>query len=278
MDAQALRSQIEKVDTLPTIPGVLRKLLAVIENPKVSMTEIGSFITNDPVLTSRVLKVVNSPIYGFPGRISSVSQALMLLGLNVVRGMLLGVSVFDAMQKTMLGLWEHSLGCAISARIIASRKGLSEPEEVSIAALLHDLGKVVMGLKFPDEYRQSITNAEQKGMFIFEAEREQFFITHADAGAWVAQKWNFPRPLVEVIEYHHKPQLSRNVPVQTAIVHLADILVRGMGFGFSGDPFVPAVNPAAWKTLGLTDGDLKDIINELEDSLGQAESFVLTEE
>jgi putative nucleotidyltransferase with HDIG domain len=275
MDTQALRSQIEKIDTLPTIPSVLRKLLAVIENPKVSMTEIGSFITNDPVLTSRVLKVVNSPIYGFPGRISSVSQALMLLGLNVVRGMLLGVSVFDAMQKTMLGLWEHSLGCAMTARLIAVRKGVNEPEEVSIAALLHDLGKVAMGLKFPEEYKTSMSDAEMKDQFIFEAEKERFFITHAEAGAWVAQKWNFPKHLVEVIEYHHKPHLSKNVPLQTAIVHLADIIIRGMGFGFAGDYHVPAVNPAAWQVLGLSEGDIKDIVTELEDSLGQAESFVL---
>ncbi len=126
MDIQALRSQIERIDTLPTIPGVLRKLLVVIENPRISLNDVGSFISNDPVLTSRVLKVVNSPIYGFPGRISSVSQALILLGLNVVKGMLLGVSVFEAMQKTMVGLWEHSLGCAVTARIIAKKKAAME--------------------------------------------------------------------------------------------------------------------------------------------------------
>ena len=94
-----MRSQIESIDSLPTIPSILRKLLAVIERPKISINEIGSFIANDPVLTSRVLKVVNSPIYGFPGRISSLNQALILLGLNVVRGTPLGVSVFEAMQR-----------------------------------------------------------------------------------------------------------------------------------------------------------------------------------
>ncbi|MBI5213944.1 MAG: HDOD domain-containing protein [Nitrospirae bacterium] len=277
MDVQTLRSQIEKIDTLPTIPSVLRKLLAVIENPKVSLNEVGGFISNDPVLTSRVLKLVNSPIYGFPGRISSVSQALILLGLNVVKGMLLGVSVFDAMQKTMIGLWEHSLGCAITARIIAQKKGLKEPEEVSVAALLHDIGKVVLGLKFPDEYKKIIAEAENKGIFILEAERNHFAISHAEAGAWIAQKWNFPRNLVEVIEYHHKPHLSNSVPVQTAIVHLSDIIVRAKGFGFAGDNFVPAINSAAWQALGLSEDNLKEILSELEDSLSSAEDFLLPE-
>ena len=154
MDPKLLRAQIERIDTLPTIPSVLKKLLAVIENPKVSLTEVGNFIQSDPVLTSRVLKMVNSPIYGFPGRISAVQQALILLGLNVVRGLLLGVSVFEVMQKSMVGLWEHSLGCAIAARIIAKKKNISEPEEISIAGLLHDIGKVVMILRYKEEYEE----------------------------------------------------------------------------------------------------------------------------
>lgn len=278
MDIQELRSQIERIDTLPTIPGVLRKLLAVIERPRISISEIGSFIANDPVLTSRVLKVVNSPIYGFPGRISSLNQALILLGLNVVRGMLLGVSVFEAMQKTMVGLWEHSLGCAIASRIIAKRLGVKEPEEVSVAALLHDIGKVVLGLKFPEEYRQIMADAENEGTFIFEAEKKLLNINHADAGGWIAKKWNFPVNLVEPIEYHHKPHLSRTVPLQTAIVHFADVLTRAKGFGFAGDCFVPAVHPSVWQLLNLSEDDLKEIVSEFEDALGQAGDFLLSDE
>ncbi len=278
MDIQALRSQIERIDTLPTIPGILRKLLTVIENPRISLNDVGSFISNDPVLTSRVLKVVNSPVYGFPGRISSVSQALILLGLNVVKGMLLGVSVFEAMQKTMVGLWEHSLGCAVTARIIAKKKDLKDPEEVSVAALLHDIGKVVLGLKFPNEYKKIMSDAEAKDIFIFEAEKNYFGINHADAGAWIAQKWNFPRGLVEVIEYHHKPHLSKNVTMQTAIVHLSDILIRAKGFGFAGDDSVPTINNAAWQMLNLSEADVKDILDEMEDSLAQAEDFILSDE
>ncbi len=278
MDVRELRSQIERIDTLPTIPGVLRKLLAVIERPRVSISEIGGFIANDPVLTSRVLKVVNSPIYGFPGRISSLNQALILLGLNVVRGMLLGVSVFEAMQKTMIGLWEHSLGCAIASRIIAKRMGVKEPEEVSVAALLHDIGKVVLGLKFPEEYRQIMSDAENEGTFIFESEKKILNINHADAGGWIAKKWNFPTNLVEPIEYHHKPHLSRTVPMQTAIVHFADVLTRAKGFGFAGDYFVPAVNPSVWQLLDLSEGDLKEIAVEFEDSLGQAGDFLFSDE
>jgi len=278
MDIQNLRSQIEKVDTLPTMPSVLKKLLKVIENPKVSLNEIGNFISSDPVLTTRVLKVVNSPIYGFPGRISSVSQALILLGLNVVRGMLLGVSVFEVMERAMVGLWEHSMGCAVTARIIAQKKGVKEPEEISVAALLHDIGKVVLSLKFTDEYKDILNNAEKNGLYISEAEKAHFSITHAEAGAWIAQKWNFPKSLIEVIEYHHKPHLSKNIPVQSAIVHLADILIQARGFGFSGNNFVPPVHPAAWQALNLSETDMKEILIEMEEVLEQAEDFLISSE
>jgi putative nucleotidyltransferase with HDIG domain len=278
MDPKLLRSQIEQIDTLPTIPGILRKLLAVIENPKISLTEIGNFISNDPVLTSRVLKMVNSPIYGFPGRISSVQQALILLGLNVVRGLLLGVSVFEVMQKSMVGLWEHSLGCAVTARIIAKKKNIPEPEEISVSALLHDIGKVVLILRFKEEYERVIKEAELKDILIMEAEKEVFGITHAESGAWVAKKWNFPLSLVEVIEYHHKPSLSKTVTIQSAIVHLADILTRSVGFGFAGDNYVPAVNPTAWELLDLSDAELREIIDEMDHTLQEAGDFLLGDE
>ncbi|HWR89844.1 MAG TPA: HDOD domain-containing protein [Dissulfurispiraceae bacterium] len=277
MDARTLRSQIERIDTLPTIPNILKKLFEVIENPKTSLNEIGNFILKDPVLTSRVLKMVNSPIYGFPGRISSISQALILLGLNVVKGMLLGVSVFDVMQKSMLGLWEHSVGCAVTSRILSKVKGLDDIEDISVAALLHDIGKVILSLKFPNEYQKIVRETESKEEFIIEAERRFFGITHADVGGWVAQRWNFPKNLVEAIEYHHKPNLSRNVPVHTAIVHLSDIFIKARGFGYAGDNFVPAVNSEAWKIVGLTEKDIKATLEEMEEILGEAQDFLFVD-
>lgn len=277
MDFKTVRREIENIETLPTLPGILNKLLKVIENPKVSLKEIGSFISNDPVLTSRVLRAVNSPIYGFPGRIATINQSLVLLGLNVVRGLLLGVSVFEAMKKGMEGLWEHSVGCATVARIVAQKVGLKEPEEVAVAALLHDIGKVIFSLKFPREYRAVLQDVENTGRFILEGEKEAFEVSHADIGAWVAQRWHFPPALIETIDYHHQPGLSRQVPQLTAIVHLSDVLIRARGFGFAGDSHIPALDPQAWDILKLTSRDLKDILSELEDSLEMVGDFLVLE-
>lgn len=275
MDIRDLRAKIENINALPTIPGVLKRLLGVIENPKVSLNEISTFISNDPALTTKVLKMVNSPVYGFPGRISSVNQAVILLGLSVVKGLLLGVSVFELMQKTMIGLWEHSLGCAIAARLIAEKKGLKEPEEASIDGLLHDIGKVLLILQFPEEYEKAMRDADIGDLNIYDAERVRYGTTHSSVGSWMARKWRFPQKLVDVIEYHHKPHLSKNAPVEAAIVHLADILVRARGFGFAGDHTLMAVNPESWRMLDLSEADLRDILAVLEESLEMTEELSL---
>jgi len=275
VDVRALREKIENINALPTIPKVLKKILGVIENPRISLNEISSFVAGDPALTTKVLKMVNSPIYGFPGRISSVNQAVILLGLTVVKGLLLGVSVFELMQETMVGLWEHSLSSAIVCRLIAKRKGLKEPDELSIDGLLHDIGKILLVLQYPEEYEKAMYQSEQSGLTIYESEKTYFNTTHASVGAWMAQKWRFPPNLIEIIEYHHKPHLAKIAPVDSAIVHLADILVRARGFGFAGDRFLMPVNPKAWELLSLSESDIKEILLEAEDSVQMTEDLSL---
>jgi len=217
-------------------------------------------------LTTKVLKMVNSAAYGFPGRISSVSHAIMLLGLNVIRGLLLGISVFELMQKNMTGLWEHSLACAVAARYIARQKKMKEPEEVSICALLHDIGKAIVMLQYSTEYEQILREAKDRDICLYEAERNYLAATHAEVGLWLAQKWRFPANLVEAIGFHHQPQSARQAPLETAIVHVSDILVRAKGVGFAGDLFVPAVHPATWEMLQLSEEDVNAILTQIEES------------
>ncbi|HEX2964141.1 MAG TPA: HDOD domain-containing protein [Syntrophorhabdaceae bacterium] len=275
IDARTIRDKIENINALPTIPKVLKKILGVIENPRISLNEISNFVAGDPALTTRVLKMVNSPVYGFPGRISSVNQAVILLGLTVVKGLLLGVSVFDLMQKTMLGLWEHSLGCAILCRLIAKRKGVKEPDEASVSGLLHDIGKVLLVLQYPEEYEKAMLASQREHAVIHETEKAYFNTTHASVGAWMAQKWRFPTNLIEVIEYHHKPHLAKISPLDSGIVHLADFLVRARGFGFAGDQCLMPLNPKVWEFLALSETDIREILLEAEDSFQMTEDLSL---
>ena len=272
IDVQTLLHKVESINSLPTVPETLRRISIMLEKPRISLDELGRLISNDPALTTKILKMVNSAAYGFPGRISSVSHATMLLGLNVIKGLLLGVSVFELMQKTMIGLWDHSLGCTVAARVIAQKKGLKEPEEVSVCGLLHDIGKAVLMLEYSDRFESAMQDAEQEGISIHEAESRYFMATHAEVGLWLVQKWHFPPSLVEVIRYHHQPQLARQSSMEAAIIHVADILARAKGVGYPGDSIVPAVNPDAWKKVNLSDSDIQEIMSQLEDGINAAQS------
>ncbi|MBN1613831.1 MAG: HDOD domain-containing protein [Deltaproteobacteria bacterium] len=273
IDIRTHRNKIENISALPTVPGTLKRISSIIEKPRLTLEELSHFVSNDPALASRVLKMINSAVYGFPGRISSVSHAIMLLGLNVVKGILLGTSIFEIMQKVMKGLWDHSLGCAIASRVIAEKLGLKYPEEVSVAGLLHDLGKVILILEYQENYDDSIRDATEKGIAISEAEKIHFQETHAAVGMWLSQKWRFPANLIDVMAFHHSPAAAKVAPLETAIVHFSDILVRARGIGFAGDPFVPAVNPVSFEMLRLSDGDIRDVLAEMEDSLEQPTDF-----
>ncbi|MBN1546884.1 MAG: HDOD domain-containing protein [Syntrophaceae bacterium] len=266
IEIQQMRAKVEGINAVPTVPSSLRQISVMLEKPRLTLDELAHFISSDPALTAKVLKMVNSAAYGFPGRISSVSYAIMLLGLNVIRGLLLGISVFDLMQKNMRGLWEHCCACAVAARCIAQQKKLKEPEEVSICGLLHDIGKVIVMLQYPSEYEKAISESQQKEVTIYEAEKMFLAASHAEVGYWLALKWRFPINLVEAIGLHHRPQLARQAPLETAIVHVSDILVRARGVGFAGDSYVPPVQPTAWSMLELSDQDIKDVLAQIEES------------
>jgi putative nucleotidyltransferase with HDIG domain len=271
IDIRKQRLKVENINALPTVPGTFKKISQVIGKQGVTLDEISRFIAGDPALTTKILKMVNSAAYGFPGRISSVSHAIMLLGLNVVKGLLLGISVFEVMEKVMGGLWTHSLAVATVARAVAERKGVKDPEEISVAGLLHDLGKVILMLEYQPLYEEAMVQAAARRIPIAEAEQGLFQETHAAVGMWLAEKWHFPPNLVEVIGCHHRPGHAKRAPMETAIVHFADVLVRARGAGYAGDSLVPAVHPAAFELLALTEADIREILVKLEGSLDESE-------
>lgn len=268
-----LRARIEGIDRLPTVPTVVKKLLELASDPRVSIAEMSRFVSSDPALATRVLRMVNSPLHGFPERVSSVNQAVILLGVDVVKGLLLGLTVFELMQQTMIGLWEHSCATAVVARIIAQKRGVRDPEEVAVGGLLHDLGKVLLILQLPEQYEAAMTRAGEEEKNMVTVEDEAFSVTHPMAATWLMQKWSFPKPLTEMIGFHHKPHLAKIATLQTMIIHLADAVVKARGFGFSGDPFVPEVHPVLWEKLKLSDGDLSEILDEMEVSLDAMEKI-----
>ena len=252
-----IRRRIEKVGDLPTLPLVVHKIVSISNRPNSSADEIAQIIEKDQVLAAKVLKLANSPYYGFPKRIGSVSHAVVILGLNVVKRMAICASVFDMMMAAGMGqLWRHSLAVAMTSHTMATRAGLPHPEEVFVAGLLHDLGQVALYAKAPDLAAQVEQALLGSDLWRTEAEQEILSLTHAEMAGWLADHWSLPIALKEPMMYHHQPTLARDAPLQTAIVHVADILAKAMGCGAVDHQPVSPLSPKAWKLVKLDDAAL----------------------
>lgn len=259
-----LRNRIEQVGDLPTLPHVVQRLATMIGSPTVSAEEIGVIIEKDQVLAAKVLRLANSPFYGFPSRIGSVSHAVIVLGFNVVKGLTLCASALTIMKDAgMDQLWRHSLGVAITAKLLATRLDIRNPEELFVSGLLHDIGKVVLYVKWPDvgnSIKEALKTRTEHSLF--DIEQELTGLSHAEIGGCLASAWHLPVTLREPILYHHNPSQAKDATLQTAIVHVADILVKGLACGNPGDDLIPPLSSPAWDQVGLDEQSLAEYIDK----------------
>lgn len=271
----AIRRIIKDAGSIPTLPGIITKLNTLAESGKSSAQEMARVVSSDQVLSAKVLRLVNSPFYGFSGRVSTISNALILLGVNVVKSLALSSTIFEIMEKSIIGLWEHSLGAGVAANIIAKKLKLQECEEISTAALLHDIGKVIIKIRLEEDYNHLLNLVEQKDISMREAEYELLNTDHAEIGEWLAGAWYLPDKLKEPLACHHNIEKAHTYLIGTSVVHIADVLIKTAGFGFSGDDLVPLIHPTAWKKLGIGESQLEEIIAEIEDKLADLKNFSL---
>ena len=275
MDKEAIRERFKEVESLPTLPPIVSKLNEMVADEDITANQLGKVIEKDQVLTSKLLRMVNSSFFGFPQRISTVSNAIVLLGFNVIKTLIVTSSIFEVMQASDIGLFEHSLGCATASGIIAKRLGIKNPEEVSTAGLIHDLGKIVLRSEMPDEYEKIVDSAAELGKYMRELEKENLGIGHGEIGGMLARQWNLPERLIIPIEFHHRPNSAPDFKDITAIIHFSDILIRAIGFGYGGDPWVPALDQKAWELIKLSKSQVRDILEELDGKLLELQDFTL---
>lgn len=258
------KGQILAVKDLPTLPGVLHEVSVLVDDPGSSTDQISKAISKDQVLSAKVLKMVNSPIYGFPGRIGSIQHALVLLGYNVIKGIIISTSVFDVMNENMKGLWEHSLGCALASSAVARAIECKDPEEYAVAGLLHDIGKVVAAVQLPDSRKAIDALVREKDLPYRQAENEVMGFAHDRINLWLCNHWNLPANLKEGLSYHHRPMSATLYPKVAQVVHVGNFLARLFGVGNGGDDQVSPLDEGVLETLGIGPELLYKIMDGLE--------------
>ena len=266
-DKNQLRLQIEKVSNLPTLPGIVTRIAKMVDSPETTGRMLGREIATDQVISAKVLKLVNSGFYGFSDPISTIQHAVTLLGFNTVKSLVLSSTVLDMMKDSLPGLWEHSIACARTCSIIAAHVELDDPEEISTAGLLHDLGKVILRQTMESEFRRIANYVDRADMLFYEAEEKVLGVNHGEMGGWLLEKWALPPMLVEPIVDHHYFRPNRDHAEHTAILHLADILCRAEAFGSGGDRKIPRLAPGALEILKIGIGDVREIMERMVEEL-----------
>jgi HD-like signal output (HDOD) protein/CheY-like chemotaxis protein len=223
---------VARLDKLPSLPGTYRRLLDQVNSPEGSVEEIGRIITQDPAMTAKLLKLVNSSFFSFAQHVTNPTQAVLILGVNTIKALVLGAQVFAQLEPGIIeelhisDLQTHSLATAVFARrIVEVERGEREiADEAFLAGLLHDIGKLVLAANLPDEYRRTILSARRREVPISEVETEDLGATHAEIGAFLLGLWGFPVTVIEAVGLHHSPAIVTAPGFSTLVaVHAADV-------------------------------------------------------
>jgi len=258
---------LNSVKDLPAFPKSAIEFMKLSKDPKTSLHDIGKFISKDTTLSTKILKLANSPFYNRGREIKSINQAVVLLGLDIIKGIVLSLSVIrifplevDGREFDRTLFWDHSVASAFIAKKFSKEFSLWDPEEAYTAALIHDIGKLLYNQFFPDDYTKVIKRALSEDKRYIEIEKEEFGYTHADFGFKIAEKWNLPIELKESIRYHHGLEEETKNKLLVAIVGFSNIFSKQIGYNFPWEfePFVLSEN-VFWQEMVKHNPKLKDI-------------------
>ena len=281
VDIAELTLTLDNLRELYTIPDVFESVSARLQDARYSRDDITTALERCPVLTLRILRIANSPLFDAPRQVRTVGGAARILGMNDIRSIALAAPVLDteagpgAIDRK--SLWVHMVGCGIVSGVIARRIGLKRDGEYFAAGLLHDIGKLAVEQLYPQQFRKMLALVEHESMFYRKAERMVFGDTHPGIGAYLLERWNLPEEIVDAVKNHHAPMEYSADATMTAVVHFADIITHMMHIGESGEHAVPKLEPAAEQKLGITLADLESLVPEIDRELKESRVMIFGE-
>lgn len=276
-----LQSLIAKSVTLASLPETVTRTQTLINSSDSSATEIGDSLSHDPALTARLLRIVNSPYYGFATQIETVSRAITLIGTLDLLDLVLATSVVRLFKDippelvTMDKFWEHSLYTAVIARILAQHGRAPNTERYFIAGLIHDIGELVLFSQRPRQSAEVLRLVQEKPGELLAAETQVFGFTHGQVGAELARAWNLPPSLVTAIRHHHAPADADSFQLETAIVHCADAIGIAVKTALPERVAAAGLSAEAWDLLGIPLDDIETLIDRADTEFADIRDAIL---
>lgn len=260
---------------------MILEIEAALRSPQCSLGSIGDIIEKDVDLTARLLRFSNSAYCGFSTKLSTVTEAISLIGIQQVQDLLTASSVIERFagvsseHVSVQSFWQHSLATGIGARLIAMEGRLPKPDRLFVAGLLHDIGRLVLFLQAPRHAQKIFELYHKERLMLREAEVRVLGYDHQNIAEAMLKSWKYPPTLVLAVGYHHSPAACEAAKVEAAVVHLADHLVNAMPVGSSGEKFIPPLNPQAWTNLGLKPDVLGHVIAGIDEQFDAVQEMFL---
>jgi len=277
-DRKAINRFIKRMPSLSTTVG---KVLEICSRTDASPNELNKVISLDPVLTGQVLKLINSAYYSLVNKVTSLTRAITMLGMNTVKNMALSTAIIRSVSGAKKSqalptkkFWAHSIGTGVCAKLLAKANGvpIMECEEYFVAGLLHDLGKIPFG----DEYIEVLHKATEEQRSLVDIEHEILGVDHQEIGRLIAEKWKLNEAMTGAIAFHHDVEAApEEQRVLAAYVGLANIYTNILEFGYAGDPFpdMSAV-PMMLELTGLEWGMFSEIAESVDEEIQKAQIFL----
>lgn len=271
------RKIIDKIGDLPTLPTVAARITAEMRSESLTAKALAKIMAEDSALTAKVLRLANSAFYGMAKQITSVEKAVTVLGFNTVKNLAMAISVyafFEQGRKTLIdtiGLWHHSLGCAVTCQRLVGKTNKKLGEEAFLFGIIHDIGITVFINHQLSEMEQVLRLVRQNGVTLSDAETEVFGVTHQQIGAMLLKEWQFPDNIIAGVRLHHEipPETSKLAADDAQLVRglcVANQMVKALQLGVSIDPERQSIPPRMWKFLNVSREELPALRAEITES------------
>lgn len=274
---EMLRKLFSELRTVPSLPSLYFRINEALASTETTTEEIANIVQQDPGMTAKILQLVNSAFFGISRKITNPVEAVQFLGVGRLRSLVLSLHVFSCFDETKLHgfsiekVWSHSISTGLVAQKIARQEKVDRAmsDEIFVASMLHDIGKVMLASSLPERYRDAVNLAEEKQISMIAAEREIFGASHCEVGAYLLGLWGLPGSIVEAIALHHEPERS-GLPIFSplSVVHAANFLEKTITNPQS-DPKRQTVNTDYLKAVGKA-GRLDDWEDAAREALAPA--------
>jgi putative nucleotidyltransferase with HDIG domain len=269
-----LENILSRVHSLPVLPTAAVRVVTLTKDPATTVKELEMVLSQDPALAAGVLRQANSAYYGYARRISSLQEAIVMLGFQVTQGLAMSAAVAPLLKNSLIGyeieqegLWKHSMLTAMAAKRLCQYLKLPFGEIAFTVGLLHDIGKLVISLYIQEVNTYLIKKVQESKLSYVELEEKIIGYNHATVGGFLAKSWNLPNDLIEGITYHHSPILAPNYSDLASVIHIANGLASMLGSGGGVDSFFNPIQTEILDRLTLKENDLERLLSDIGEYL-----------